>query len=130
MTSNPAIIPFDGQMVTTRQRTILEAIETHWRGHYAAPTVREIGKAVGLGYLDTYYTIRTLWRMSLVAKETKTSRTLRTARTMVSTVLYKGEPYQAIFWGDGGYEMKELAPIVKQRAEPENEEPAKVGKKS
>jgi len=80
--------------------------------------------------LDTYYTIRKLWRMGLITKEANRGRTLRTARMMVSTVRYKDEPYQALFWDDGGYEMKELAPIVKPKAEPASEMPGKVGKKS
>jgi len=36
MTSNPAIIPFDGQKVTPAQRFILEAIETPARSHAAS----------------------------------------------------------------------------------------------
>ena len=130
MTTEPPSVPFDGRKVTVAQRFILEAIETHWRGHLEPPTVQELAAATGIDYRMVHYHVSVLRKMELVTMEPGKSRTMRTARMMVSRVRYKKESYSALFWGDGGYEMKELPPIVKEKAASVKETPTKVGKKS
>ncbi|MEA3225076.1 MAG: helix-turn-helix domain-containing protein [Planctomycetota bacterium] len=130
MTTDSASFLFDSQMVTRAQWTVLEAIETHWRGHMQPPTIRDLADATGIDYQVVHYHVSVLRKMGLVTKESGKSRTLRTARMMVSTVRHKGEPFQAVFWGDGGYEVKELPPIVKAKATSAKETTQKVGKKS
>ncbi len=129
MTSEPHTVPFDGQMVTVAQRFILEAIETHWRGHLEPPTLRELSAATGIDYRMTHYHVSVLRGMELVTMEPRKSRTLRTSRMLISTVLCEMKPYQAVFWGDGGYEVKDISGAVKRKAPSVKENPGKVKEK-
>lgn len=92
--------PWDGTLVTPRQLDYLQAIESHWREHMRAPTLRELGARLGPSKNAVHEVIRRLRGKGLVTwdrGETKRSRTLRTTRLRVAVV--KGG--MAVFW-DGG----------------------------
>ena len=64
--------------VTDRQREVLAAIQAHWDENGYAPTLRELGKALGIGSTNGVSDhLHTLMNKGLIAWEHSKARTVR-----------------------------------------------------
>jgi DNA-binding transcriptional MocR family regulator len=99
MTHYPARTePFDGQWVTPQQYRFLMAIETYWRGHQRAPTIRVLAPILKVSHTRVHQYCDLMRERGLLKQRSDIHGALRTMRLTTGYGSYKGDTGFIVMW--------------------------------